>query len=116
MVTAELRGDNDVCALSGYETEQIVQLLKLFADETRIRILSHLMRLGEANVQTLCRHLSQTQPAVSHHLALLKDAGMLQMRRSGKHNFYRIDDSPRERLWTALEPLFTLQTPNNASS
>ena len=87
----------------------MVQLLKLFADETRIRILSELLKQGEANVQTLCRHLGQTQPAVSHHLALLKEAGMVRMRRSGKHNFYRVDDSPRERLWTALAPLFALQ-------
>lgn len=95
--------------LSPQETGQMVQLLKLFADETRIRILSQLLQQGEANVQTLCRHLGQTQPAVSHHLALLKEAGMVRMRRSGKHNFYRVDSSPRDRIESALAPLFALQ-------
>ena len=36
------------------------------------------------------RRLNLTQPAVSHHLALLKMAGILDCRRDGKHNFYRL--------------------------
>ena len=97
--------------LSSQQTGEMVQVLKLFADETRIRILSELLRAGEANVQTLCRHLGQTQPAVSHHLALLKEAGMLQMRRSGKHNFYRVDGSPHDLLSDTLAPLFAIADP-----
>jgi ArsR family transcriptional regulator len=34
--------------------------------------------------------LKQSQPAVSHHLALLKMAGLIECRRDGKHNFYHI--------------------------
>jgi ArsR family transcriptional regulator len=34
--------------------------------------------------------LKQSQPAVSHHLALLRLAGLIEMRRDGKHNFYRL--------------------------
>ena len=86
----------------------MVMVLKLFADETRIKILSELLHAGEANVQTLCRSLKQTQPAVSHHLALLKEANMVEMRRSGKHNFYRVSSSPRERVLEAMAPLFSL--------
>ena len=65
-------------------------LFKLLSDETRLRILLLLKRRTELNVQTLCGLLRQTQPAVSHHLALLRCAGILQLRRSGKHNFYRL--------------------------
>jgi ArsR family transcriptional regulator len=68
----------------------LVLLFKLFADETRLRILAFLMQNGELNVRTLCQMLGQSQPAVSHHLALLRVNGLIECRRDGKHNFYRV--------------------------
>lgn len=65
-------------------------LFKLLSDETRLRILYFLMQKDEINVRTFCELLGQSQPAVSHHLAMLKEAGILDSRRDGKHNFYRI--------------------------
>lgn len=70
--------------------KELVQLFKLFSDETRLRILHFLMHHDELNVRTLCEMLDQSQPAVSHHLALLRVAGLIESRRQGKHNFYRI--------------------------
>jgi ArsR family transcriptional regulator len=68
----------------------LVQLFKLLADETRLRILYFLMQQEELNVRTLCDLLEQSQPAVSHHLALLRVAGIIECRRDGKHNFYHL--------------------------
>jgi len=68
----------------------LVQMFKLLADDTRLRILFHLMQEQELNVRSLCEILDQSQPAVSHHLALLRVAGLIESRRDGKHNFYRI--------------------------
>ncbi len=68
----------------------LVALFKLLADETRLRVLFLLRQRDELNVQTLCRLLGQSQPAVSHHLALLRAEGLIKMRRDGKHNFYRL--------------------------
>jgi ArsR family transcriptional regulator, arsenate/arsenite/antimonite-responsive transcriptional repressor len=68
----------------------LVQLFKLLADETRLQILHYLRQTEELNVRTFCRLLRQSQPAVSHHLALLRVAGVLECRRDGKHNFYRL--------------------------
>jgi ArsR family transcriptional regulator len=59
------------------------------ADETRLRLLSLLIQNSEMNVRSLCQSLDQSQPAVSHHLALLREAGLVCSRRDGKHNFYR---------------------------
>ena len=42
----------------------------------------------EINVRTLCGLLQQSQPAVSHHLGLLRVAGLIACRRDGKHNYY----------------------------
>jgi ArsR family transcriptional regulator len=41
-------------------------------------------------VRALCDLLGQSQPAVSHHLALLRVAELIESRRDGKHNFYRV--------------------------
>nr|WP_171183898.1 metalloregulator ArsR/SmtB family transcription factor [Alienimonas chondri] len=70
--------------------QDLVQVFKLLSDETRLRILLYLAREGELHVTALCKRLSQSQPAVSHHLALLRNAGIIEPRRDGKHNFYSI--------------------------
>lgn len=70
--------------------KELVQLFKLMSDETRLRILYFLMQQEELNVRTLCDLLEQSQPAVSHHLALLRVAGIIECRRDGKHNFYHL--------------------------
>jgi len=76
--------------LDGGTARDLVQLFKLLADETRLRILYYLMQKEELNVRTLCHLLVQSQPAVSHHLALLREAGVIECRRDGKHNFYHL--------------------------
>jgi ArsR family transcriptional regulator len=80
----------DLAALEQAAAHELVVLFKLLADETRLRILHYLMQKPELNVRTFVGLLGQTQPAVSHHLALLREAGVLQCRRDGKHNFYRL--------------------------
>ena len=80
----------DVDHLDDEVAKDLVQLFKLMSDETRLRILFFLMQEQEINVRTLCELLGQSQPAVSHHLALLRVAGLIEARRDGKHNFYRI--------------------------
>jgi len=66
------------------------RLFKLLSDETRLRVLMYLREHGELHVRALCELLAQSQPAVSHHLALLRLAGMLECRCAGKHHFYRL--------------------------
>lgn len=68
---------------------ELAGAFKLLSDETRLRVLSLLIEFNELNVRSLCDRLQQSQPAVSHHLALLRSAGMIKVRRDGKHNYYR---------------------------
>jgi ArsR family transcriptional regulator len=81
---------SELATLEQTAAQELVGLFKLLADETRLRILHYLMQKPELNVRTFVGLLGQTQPAVSHHLALLREAGVLQCRRDGKHNFYRL--------------------------
>jgi ArsR family transcriptional regulator len=76
-------------SLSAAAIKDLARLFKLLADETRLRILSLLAEQEEIHVRALCDVLHQSQPAVSHHLALLRVAGLIECRREGKHNFYR---------------------------
>jgi ArsR family transcriptional regulator len=69
---------------------QLIQLFRLLADRTRLRILRLLIEGKECHVRALCDQLGQSQPAVSHHLALLRSAGLIECRRQGKYNFYRL--------------------------
>jgi ArsR family transcriptional regulator len=82
--------DGEPGALSDTVAKQLVQLFKLLSDETRLQILHYLRQKPELNVRTLCKLLGQSQPSVSHHLALLRVAQLIEMRRDGKHNFYRL--------------------------
>ena len=70
--------------------DDLVRLFKLLSDETRLRILSALSNENEMHVRALCELLDQSQPAVSHHLGLLRGAGLIERRREGKHNFYHL--------------------------
>lgn len=82
--------------------KELVQVFKLLSDETRLRILMYLIHEGELHVTALCEKLSQSQPAVSHHLALLRVAGLIEARRDGKHNFYSVRSNHFRRLMTQL--------------
>jgi ArsR family transcriptional regulator len=70
--------------------KELRQVFKLLADETRLRILMYLVQAGELNVSELCDRLGQSQPAVSHHLALMRVAGLIAPRKDGKHNYYSV--------------------------
>ncbi|MEZ6070613.1 MAG: metalloregulator ArsR/SmtB family transcription factor [Pirellulales bacterium] len=84
------RHDEQQKLVDGGTVTDLVKLFKLLADPTRLQILLLLSERGEANVRAICDLLEQNQPAVSHHLALLRVAGLIDSRRSGKHNFYHI--------------------------
>jgi ArsR family transcriptional regulator len=82
--------------------KDLVAIFKLLSDQTRLRILLLLIEHDELHVRALCERLQQSQPAVSHHLALMRVAGLIQSRRDGKHNFYHVVSERFERLLRTL--------------
>jgi ArsR family transcriptional regulator len=105
-MTATLRRRNDALELPIAERtlHQLIQVFRLLADDSRLRILLLLAREGEIHVSALCEILNESQPAVSHHLTLLRMANLVAYRRDGKFNYYYLDDSS---LGEVLERLFT---------
>ena len=73
--------------------EELVGVFKSLADRWRLLILMLLAKEGEMNVKAIGEILGQSQPAVSHHLTQLKNAGLVNYRRDGKFNHYAIESS-----------------------
>jgi len=67
-----------------------VPFFKAFCNSTRAQIIEFLLG-GERCVCEMTGPLDQSQPLVSHHLALLRDAGMVRMRNEGARTYYSID-------------------------
>jgi ArsR family transcriptional regulator len=65
-------------------------LFRAFADPTRLRILNLLTVGKELCVCDLCAALDETQPKVSRHLATLRRAGLVDVRRDGRWKHYAL--------------------------
>jgi DNA-binding transcriptional ArsR family regulator len=66
------------------------EIFKSLADPTRRAIFERLSRGGELNVQSLTERSGVSQPAVSKHLGVLKDAGLVRDRREGREIHYSV--------------------------
>ena len=66
------------------------KIFQALADPSRRAIFEALMR-GEAAVKDLTARFDISQPAVSQHLATLKDAGLVDARREGRCVYYRVE-------------------------
>ena len=71
--------------------EQVLKCMKAIADENRVRVLMLLLR-RELSVCELMAILRISQPLVSRHLSILKEAGLVRNRRDGKLHFYSVTD------------------------
>ena len=78
-------------------------LFKAVADPHRLTILATLARAGdEVCVCDFTSALPLNQPAVSHHLKILRDAGLVTWQRRGTWVYYRLAPDAHERLSAAL--------------
>ena len=71
------------------ETTQVT-FAKALADETRQKIMK-LCCCEWISVGAMVEQLQVTQPTVSHHLAILREAGLVEVKEEGKQTFYRLD-------------------------
>ena len=82
------------------------RLLKALADPTRLRILSLLSRHeGEVCVFEIVESFTLEQPTISHHLRILRDAGLVDCRKKGLWAYYYVR---REALSRAREVINSL--------
>jgi DNA-binding transcriptional ArsR family regulator len=67
-----------------------VLFAKAIADETRQKIMKACC-CGWLSVGQIVEQLNVTQPTVSHHLSVLREAGLVEHREEGKQTFYRLN-------------------------
>ncbi len=76
------------------EFENCQKILLALGDENRQHLMLEMMRMedcGGVRVGTITEKTNLSRPAVSHHIQILKDAGILKMRREGTKNYYYFD-------------------------
>ena len=67
-----------------------VVFAKALADPTRQEIMA-LICCQELSVGDIVEAVGVSQPTVSHHLAILREAGLVNVRNEGKHTFYSLN-------------------------
>jgi DNA-binding transcriptional ArsR family regulator len=76
---------------------------EVLAEPNRRRILE-LLRVEERPVSELVRELSVSQPAVSKHLRVLREAGLVTVRPDAQRRVYRVSPEPLREMDRWLEP------------
>lgn len=76
------------------EFERCRKILLALGDENRQHLILEMMQMGECSgvrVGAITEKTHLSRPAVSHHLRILKQAGLLKLRREGTKNYYYFD-------------------------
>ena len=78
-----------------YEFQGIQKILIALGDENRQHLILEMMQMGNCQgvrVGEITKKTHLSRPAVSHHLQILKDAGIVSRRKEGTKNYYYFDD------------------------
>lgn len=76
--------------LSQPEAEELAARFKALADPTRIAIVNRLSAADEVCVCDMNAAFDLSQPTISHHLRILRDAGLVDVSRRGTWAYYRL--------------------------
>ena len=84
-------------------THIVVQALAALADPTRRELLT-LLSAGEISAGDLAARFPVSRPAISRHLRVLREAGLVRSRTEGRRRLYALDPAPLRELDAWLEP------------
>lgn len=92
--------------LTAPQAVELSRLFKAMGDPVRLRLLSLIASHedGEACVCDLTEVFELTGPTISHHLKVLREAGLITGERRGTWVYYRVQPDALERLSTVLVP------------
>jgi ArsR family transcriptional regulator len=80
----------DVAPLSDASRKELAARFKALADPTRVAIVNRLAATDECCVCDLTGAFELSQPTISHHLRLLREAGLVEASRRGTWAYYRL--------------------------
>lgn len=90
--------------LSAAESEDLAATLKAAADPVRLRILNLLDEHGEMTAADLTPLIGKSQPTVSHHVGILRTAGLVKARQAGVFMHLSIDADGMAQLAKLIAP------------
>jgi ArsR family transcriptional regulator len=88
--------------LAAGEAEVLAARFKALADPTRVAIVNRLGTADEVCVCELNAEFDLSQPTISHHLKLLREAGLVAVTRRGTWAYYRLVDESLQQLRQTL--------------
>ena len=83
------------------DTGNLLSFFKAMADSSRLKIVG-LLANGERNVRELAALLKLKEPTVSHHLAILREQGLVRLRADGNVHWYRLNHDALKTLKRAV--------------
>ena len=89
---------------------RLATTFKALADPTRVSIVNRLACTDECCVCDLTETFDLSQPTVSHHLRILRDAGLVEAERRGTWAYYRLVPEAIGRLRDVFEPAVAAAT------
>lgn len=91
--------------LTAKAATELAGMLKALSDPVRLRLLSVVASHagGEACVCDISAGITVSQPTVSHHLKVLRNAGLLESQRRGSWVYYRVVREALQQLSTLLD-------------
>lgn len=101
---ARLTGEDPACCVPGYQAEgerilrspsfsEVLGRVRALSDDHRLLAVYLLKRRGELCACEIQAATGLTHATVSHHMAVLTEAGLVRARRRGKWMYYRLDRS-----------------------
>jgi ArsR family transcriptional regulator len=90
-------------AMGTDEASAVAERFKALADPTRVRMVNLLLRNPELCVCDVQRDFDLAQPTISHHLGILRKAGLVRSITRGRWAFYSVNEDVIEALRGVLE-------------
>lgn len=87
------------------EADRIAPMFKALGDPVRLRLIALIATQDEICVCNLTPHFSQSGPTISHHLKVLREAGLIDSERRGTWVYYWLKPHTLQALGTLLQPV-----------
>ncbi len=88
------------------KAKEAATLLRMLGNESRLLVLCHIVDAGEMSVGALAEQVGLSQPALSQHLARMREEGLLAARREAQSVYYRLADEKAARLLLMMHRLY----------
>ena len=92
----------DAPPMPAKSAERLANVFKALADPTRVAIVNRLSKADTVCVCDLTAAFALSQPTISHHLRILRDAGLVESERRGTWAYYRLVPQAIDGLRSAL--------------